>query len=81
MIILYGIGIPDPEGGEKMKIYAVEQKYNDHGKVTATIKTLELDVTELPKSYSEEHQNYDYYVDYFKTLKEAEDKKKQALNA
>lgn len=64
-----------------MKIYAVEQKYNDKGKVTATIKTLELDVTELPKSYSEEHRNYDYYVDYFKTLKEAEDWKKQALNA
>lgn len=62
-----------------MKIYAVEQKYFDKGKIEVKISSFELSI--MPKSYSEEHVNYDYYVDYFDNLKDAENWKKQALKA
>jgi hypothetical protein len=62
-----------------MKIYAVEQKYFDKGKIEAKISSFESSI--IPKNHSEEHTNYDYYVDYFDNLKDAENWKKQALKA
>ncbi len=51
------------EGGEGLKIYAVEQCYYDNGKVEAKLWAFHAD--EKPKPYQKEEPQLDLYIDYF----------------
>jgi len=62
-----------------MKVYAVEQKYTDTGKVFAKTHTLQLD--SIPPQHYEEREKYDLYIDYFADPAKAEQHRRDALNA
>lgn len=46
-----------------MKIYAVEQRYYDSGKVEAKLWAFHAD--EKPEPYQKEEPLFDLYIDYF----------------
>lgn len=46
-----------------MKIYAVEQRYHDDGKVEAKLWAFHAD--EKPEPYQKEEPQFDLYIDYF----------------
>ena len=46
-----------------MKIYAVEQRYYDDGKVDAKLWAFHAD--EKPEPYRSEESQFDLYIDYF----------------
>ena len=62
-----------------MKIYEVEQKYFNNGKVKATITELELKT--VPKNMITENNQYDLYKDYFTDKTTAQKFYKDALKA
>lgn len=62
-----------------MKIYEVEQKYFDNGKVKAKITEYELET--IPENESIENQKCDLYRDYFTDKATAQKFYEDALKA
>jgi hypothetical protein len=59
--------------------YSVNQQYFDNGKVIANIEKIQAE--EKPKNTFEQHSRYDFYCDYFNTLKQAQKFKQETLKA
>lgn len=62
-----------------MKFYGVDNRYYNNGKVKATIITCEADTK--PEDKSLEAESADMYIDWFDTLNEAQEHRKQCLLA
>lgn len=62
-------------------IYCVTSAFFDNGSVTADIEGLRYTGDKLPEDEFYEYETSDVYKDYYNTLAEAEQAKKEALNA
>ena len=62
-------------------IYCVTSAFFDDGSTTADVEGLRYAAKELPENTVFHYDTADVYKDYYNTLEEAEQAKKEALNA